>query len=88
MIVPNAPTKPKPKIKRPTGTRFVLTASSTKVATTKGTGGVKVGSLVGKTGVLNAATKVGLIFTTGVNAGVGVGGAATKGNSPNFTTFT
>ena len=50
MIVPNAPTKPKPKIKRPTGTRFVLTASSTKVATTKGTGGVKVGSLVGKTG--------------------------------------
>ena len=61
---------------------------STKVATTSGAGGVKVGRRVGSIGVENAATKVGLIFTMGVEAGVGVGGAGTSGSSPNFTTFT
>ena len=83
---PNPPTKPKPSINNPTGTRPLFSASSLKVAITNGAGGVKVGKRVGVTGSINAAAKVGSMV--GVDANVGVGGEIICGNLPFFTIFT
>jgi len=70
------------------GTRLAADKSSAKVATINGAGGVNVGKRVGATGLTNAASNVGLIFTIGVEAGVGVGGALSFRNSPDLTILT
>ncbi len=62
--------------------------SGLKVVMTSAAGGVKVGKRVGKTGELNAASKVGSISKISVAAGVGVGGETNAGNGPVFTIFT
>ena len=82
---PNPPINPKPKINKPTG-RPDASVCSSKDGRTKGAGTVNVTKRVGVTGIINAATRVGLIV--GVEAGVGVEGAAKIGRLPDLTIFT
>src|SRR5512143_2960965 len=63
----------------PIGMRLAAPVVSGKVGSARGGTAVKVGSRVAFSAGMNAAARVGLMV--GVDAGVGVGGTGTRGNS-------